>query len=173
MATSQEQQTGSELLGTQMEAPAPPFEFYFEDYVPGQLGEYGAITAEQSEMIEFARRFDPQVYHTDPEKAASGPFQGVIASGLYTAGIMMRLFVDNHLSKAAALGSPGIDEMRWLEPVRPGDKLSIRVTILEVKPSRTKPDRGIVRHLTEVLNQHGNVVMTVKAMMMLLRRKAI
>jgi len=171
MAPLDHQQSTTEVPDKQMDT-RDEFEFYFEDYVPGQISEYGAITVEQSEMIEFARKFDPQVCHTDPEKSAEGPFRGVIASGLYTAGIMMRLFVDNHLSKAATFGSPGTDEMRWLQPVRPGDTLRIRVTVLEVTPSRTKPDRGLVRHLTEVLNQHGNVVMTVKAMMIMRRRKA-
>jgi acyl dehydratase len=108
---------------------------YFEDYIPGAVFEYGEIRVDEAEIIEFARRFDPQDMHVDPETARRGRFGGLIASGWHT-GAMMRLLADNFLPKAASLASPGIDELRWLHPVRPGDLLRIRVTVLEATPSR-------------------------------------
>ena len=142
----------------------PIGERYFEDYVPGTVLEYGSIALSEDEILEFARRFDPQYIHTDPRAAAAGPFGGLIASGWHTAGVMMRLFVDHYLSHVASMASPGIDELRWQLPVRPGDSLSIRVTILEANRSRSKPDRGMVRSFIEALNQNGEVVMSLKAM---------
>ena len=137
---------------------------YFEDYLSGRVFEYGDIHVDTAGIIEFGRRFDPQDMHIDPKAAAGGPFGGLIASGWHTAAMMMRLLVEEFLPKAASLGSPGIDELRWSRPVRPGDVLRLRVTILETTRSRSKPDRGIVRTLVEVLNQHGAVVMSMKPM---------
>ena len=143
---------------------ASPVEYrYFEDYVAGAVHEFGSIAVEEAEVIAFAERFDPQPFHTDPEAAKQSIFGGLIASGWHTAGLMMRLLVEHYLSQVASLGSPGIDELRWLKPVRPGDVLSVRVTVLETNRSRSKPDRGLVRSYVEVLNQHREVVMSVKA----------
>jgi acyl dehydratase len=150
---------------------SPITDRYFEDYQPGFIAEYGSITVDEHEVIEFARRFDPQEFHTDPDKAARGFFGGLIASGWHTASLMMRLFADHYLSKVASLGSPGIDELRWMRPVKPGDTLSIRVTILEARRSTSKPDRGFVRTQVEVLNQRKEVVMSLKAMNLLLCRQ--
>ena len=136
---------------------------YFEDYLVGSVHEYGSITVEEDEIIAFAKRFDPQVFHTDPESAKKTVFGGLIASGWHTAGLMMRLFADHFLSKVASLGSPGVDELHWNIPVRPGDELSVRVTVLEKRRSQSKPDRGIVNSFIEVLNQKGEVVMSMKA----------
>jgi len=136
---------------------------YFEDYVPGEVHEFGSIVAEKSEMIDFARRFDPQPFHTDPVAAKQTIFGGLIASGWYTVGLMMRLYADHYLSHVASLGSPGVDEVRWLKPVRPGDTVSLQVKISRTKRSRSKPDRGIVHSHIEVLNQNGETVMTMKA----------
>lgn len=147
---------------TASDFPVPITERYFEDYVPGSVYEYGTISVDESEIIEFGKRFDPQDFHTNPEAAARGPFGGLIASGWHTAGLMMRLFADHYLSKVASLGSPGLDELRWSRPVRPGDRLRIRPTVLETKRSRSKPDRGMVRTLIEVLNQDQDVVMSLK-----------
>jgi acyl dehydratase len=149
---------------TTTDIAVPVGERHFEDYVPGAVLEYGSITLSEAEIIEFARRFDPQFIHTDPRAAAAGPFGGLIASGWHTAGVMMRLFVDHYLSHVASMASPGIDELRWQRPVRPGDTLSIRVLILEANRSRSKPDRGMVRSQIEVLNQDREVVMSLKAM---------
>lgn len=145
---------------------------YFEDYVPGLTAEYGTVTVDADEIVAFARRYDPQDLHTDPERAAAGPFRGLIASGWQTAGLMMRLYVEHYLSSVASLASPGMDEVRWLAPVRPGDALSIRVTVRDARRSRSKPDRGLVRTFIEVKNQHGTVVMSMLAMNLLRCRDA-
>jgi len=142
-----------------------------EDYVVGSVSEFGSIAVEEGEVIDFARRFDPQVFHTDPEAAKRTFFGGLIASGWHTAGMMMRLLVDHYLPSARSLASPGIDELRWTKPVRPGDELSIRVTVLEANRSHSKPDRGVLHSFIEVLNQDHEVVMTVKAVNFLLCRE--
>ena len=149
----------------------PIDERFFEDYIPGHVHEFGSIGITEGEIVEFGRRYDPQPFHTDPAAARQTPFGGVIASGWQTAGLMMRLVVDHYLSHVASLASPGLDELRWSKPVRPGDTLSVRATVLETRASMSKPDRGLVRTLFEVLNQRGEVVMTVKAMNMLRRRE--
>jgi acyl dehydratase len=133
---------------------------YFEDYVPGMRYEFGDIGVYESEIVEFGQRFDPQVFHVDPVGAAETPFRGLIASGWHTAGLMMRLVADNYLSKVASLASPGVDEIRWLRPVRPGDRLRVRILVIDAHRSRTKPDRGMVRSSVEVLNQNGDAVMS-------------
>ena len=142
----------------------------FEDYLPGAVFEYGDIRVTEAEIIEFARRFDPQDMHVDPAAAARGRFGGLVASGWHTAAMTMRLVAENFLPKAASLASPGIDELRWLKPVRPGDVLRVRVTVVEATPSRSRSDRGMVRSLVETLNQDGDVVMTMKPMNIIRRR---
>src|SRR5712692_3474948 len=126
---------------------------YFEDYPPGSVFEAGPIAVSEAEIIDFARRYDPQAMHVDPAAAAQGRFGGLIASGWHTAAMMMRLFATNFLSPVSSVASPGVDELRWLEPVRPGDALSIRVTVLEARRSRSRPGEGIVRGFVEVVNQ--------------------
>ncbi|MGB8947317.1 MAG: MaoC family dehydratase [Streptomyces sp.] len=161
--------SSTSALGADFNTPIQ--ERYFEDYVPGSTYTYGSITVTEAEILRFATEFDPQDIHTDPEAAASGPFKGLIASGWHTASVMMRLYANHYVSKVASLGSPGVDELRWVRPVRPGDCLSIRATVRSARPSRTKPDRGIVLTDIEVLDQDGEVVLTVAAMNLLLRRK--
>jgi acyl dehydratase len=142
--------------------PAPADERYFEDYVPGAVYDFEQrITVEQDELIAFARQFDPQSIHIDPERAASGPYGGLIASGWHTAAIMMRLFVDQYGPGVASHGGPAADELRWLHPVRSGDQLRLRTTVLSARRSKTKPDRGIARILCELENQRDSVVFTV------------
>ncbi len=148
----------------------PVEERYFEDYVPGSVYEFGSIVVKEEEIIDFATRYDPQVFHTNPDAAQKTIFGGLVASGWHTAAIAMRLLVDHYISHVACLGSPGADELRWLKPVRPGDELSIRVTVLETRRSRSKPDQGIVRSFVEVMNQNREVVMTRKALSMMLCR---
>lgn len=143
---------------------------HFEDYVPGAVCVYGAISVTAESIVEFARRYDPQPIHTDPDAAVRGPFGGLIASGWHTIALVMRVLVERYLSHVAAIVSPGIDELRWTAPVRPGDVLSVRVTVLEATISRTKPDRGLVRTLVEALNQRGEVVLSMKAMNFMRRR---
>ncbi len=135
---------------------------YFEDYVVGAVSELGSVSVTAEEIIRFARQFDPQPMHTDPQAAAAGPFGGIIASGWHTVGLMMRLVVQHYLSPASGLASPGVDELRWLRPVRPNDTLSVRITILDATRSRSKPDRGVVRALIEMRNQDGEAVLSAK-----------
>jgi acyl dehydratase len=141
----------------------PADDRYFEDYLPGSVYEFGSLRVEEEEMIEFARRYDPQSYHVDPEAARKSVFGGLIASGWFTAALTMRLIVDHYISRVASMGSPSAGEVRWLRPVRPADELSLRVEILEARRSESKPDRGTVRAFVEVLNQHREVVMTREA----------
>jgi acyl dehydratase len=139
----------------------PPIEDrYFEDYIPGSVYEFGSILVEEKDILDFAQKFDPQIFHLDKDKARNGPFGGLIASGWHTTALAMRLLVDHFLSKVAGMGSPGSGPIRFLKPVRPGDELSIRVTVLKATRSRSKPDRGIIRIFIETMNQHRDVVMT-------------
>jgi acyl dehydratase len=149
---------------------SPPDDRWLEDYVPGEVHESGSIDVEEAEVLAFGRRFDPQVFHTDPAAARDTEYGGLIASGWHTAALMMRLYTDHYLSRVATLVSPGVDELRWLLPVRPGDALSLRVTVVEARPSRSKPDRGVVRSRIEVLNQRRETVMTVTALNFILAR---
>lgn len=143
---------------------------YFEDYVEGDIHSFGSIEVEADEVITFAQRFDPQSFHTDPEAARLTPFGGIIASGWHTAGLMMRLYVEYYLTHVASLASPGLDELRWLRPVRPGDRLSVRVTVLKAAVSKSKPDRGAVTSLVEVFNQKNESVMSLKVVNIIGRR---
>ena len=145
---------------------------HFEDYPVGAVAQYGPTVVDEAEVIEFGRRFDPQDFHTDPVKAAQGPFGGVIASGWHTGSMMMRVLVDRYLSRPAGMGSPGMDELRWTAPVRPRDRLWFRFTVIEARRSASKPDRGMVRLLIEVINDQGVVAMSVKAMTLVRCRAA-
>jgi len=143
---------------------------YFEDYFEGDVHSFGTIVVDADEIVAFANRFDPQTLHTDLEAAKAGPFGGLIASGWHTAGLMTRLFVDHYLTKVASLGSPGGDELHWVKPVRPGDTLSVRVTVLKAVPSKSKLDRGAVTSFVEVINQASEVVMTFKVVNIIAKR---
>lgn len=144
--------------------------WYFEDLEVGRTIPVGSCTVSEDEIVDFAARFDPQPFHVDPEAAARSIYGGIIASGWHTCGMMMRLMVDNFLRNSSSMGSPGVDEIRWLKPVRGGDTLSVTTTALEVRPSSSKPDRGIVMTLWQATNQHGEVVATIKGMGMFGRR---
>ncbi|GAB2990749.1 MaoC family dehydratase [Streptomyces pseudoechinosporeus] len=157
-------------LGLDFDTPVQ--ERYFEDYTPGSTYTYGSVTLTEEDILRFADEFDPQSIHSDPDAAAEGPFQGLIASGWHTASVMMRLYADHYISKVASLASPGVDELRWTQPVRPGDSLSIRTTVRAARLSRSKPDRGLVHTDIEVLNQRGDTVLTLTAMNLLRRRDA-
>jgi acyl dehydratase len=147
---------------------------YFEDYQQGAVYEYGHATVDQEEVVAFARRFDPQPIHADAGFAAAGPFGGLIASGWHTGAIFMRLFADHYLSRVASIASPGLDELRWPAPVRPGDTLRLRTTTTETRRSRSRPDRGLVVTHAELLNADDSVVLSLKAMNLLrLRRPAL
>ena len=143
---------------------------YFEDYIPGSVYEFGTKLVDENEIVEYARKYDPQIFHTDPDAARKTPFGGIVASGWHTAGMAMKLLVEHYIPHGAGAGSPGVDELRWHTPVRPGDVLSVRVTILDARLSKTKTDRGIIRSHIEVLNQRREVVTSWKGMAMMLRR---
>jgi acyl dehydratase len=136
---------------------------YFDDYVPGVTYDCGSVTVSEAEIISFAIQFDPQPFHVDPGAAAGGPFGGLIASGWHTAALVMRELVDQYLPAEASLGSPGIDEIRWPNPVRPGDTLRVRATVTEARRSQSKPDRGIMKTAIEAVNQDGRTVMLATA----------
>jgi acyl dehydratase len=137
---------------------------YFEDYRPGLTVEGGPLTISEHEIIAFARQFDPQPFHLDAQAASGTPAGGLIASGWHTASVMMRLLVEHFLPLTAGLASPGVDELRWLAPVRPGDALSLHVTVTESRRSRSKPDRGLVHTAIALSNQRAEPVLTLKAM---------
>ena len=144
---------------------AVPFkQRYFEDYEVGETAEFGDHPVTEEEIVEFARKYDPQPFHVDPDAGARTIYGGLISSGWMTGSIMMRLLVDHFISPASSMGSPGVDEVRWLRPVRPGDRLRVRLTIIETKRSQSKPDRGIVRVQQEMINQHGETVMSLRGM---------
>ena len=143
---------------------------YWEDIKAGDVVELGSHTMDKERMLAFAREFDPQPFHIDEKAAEASIYGGLIASGWQTGSVLMRLLCDGFLKDIAGLGSPGLDEVRWLKPVRPGDTLTARLTVLDTTGSRSKPDRGIVRSLNEVLNQHGEVVMSTTGVNFVLRR---
>jgi len=143
---------------------------YFEDFRPGEVIELGSQTITKEAIVAFATAFDPQVFHVDEEAAKRTIYGGLLASGWHTGSLLMRLLYEGLLKDTVSLGSPGIDELRWLRPVRPGDTLSARMTVTESIPSRSKPDRGIIRSVLEMQNQHGEVVLTLRGMSLLGRR---
>jgi acyl dehydratase len=132
----------------------------FEDFAPGQVYELGSTTVTEEEIVDFARRFDPQPFHLDAEAAKDSDFGGLIASGWHTGAMWMRLYVDSLLGGGSGQGSSGIEELRWLAPVRPGDTLSGRLTVLETTPSERHPHRGTIRIRGEMVNQDGVTVMS-------------
>jgi acyl dehydratase len=167
---------GRPPLGTrtlsQADFAVPIDDRYFEDYPVGAVYEYGYAMVNADEIVAFAERFDPQAMHVDAQYAAAGPFGGLIASGWHTAGIFMRLYADHYLSRVASLASPGIDEIRWPAPLRPGHTVRMRTTVTEARRSRSKPDRGLVRTRGELLNQDDQPVLSLLAMNLLRAREA-
>lgn len=146
------------------------FKYCWEDFFVGQTVELGTRTVPREEMIEFAGRYDPQPFHVNEEAAMSSIYGGLIASGWLTCAVTMRLMFEGYLHEADCLGSPGVDNVRWLKPVRPGDTLRGRMTVLESRASASKPDRGTVRHKWEVFNQRDELVMTMEGYGMFRRR---
>ena len=145
---------------------------YFEDFAPGQTYQLGTHEMTRSEIVEFARKFDPQPFHLDEDAGAASPFGGLIASGWHTASVFMRLYVDALLSDAASMGSPGIQQLRWLQPVRPGDVLSGRFVVEDVQPSSRRDDRGTVFFRGEVTNGEGQIVLSMAGRGYFARRDA-
>jgi acyl dehydratase len=131
---------------------------YWEDFTTGEVIELGSYTITRAEMLEFARRYDPQPFHLDEQAAAAGPFGGLAASGWLTAAVWMRLYAMNLLNGAASRGSPGVEELRWLAPVFPDVELRGRLTITDTQPSTRRGDRGTIFLLGELLDPAGQVV---------------
>ena len=148
----------------------PTLNLFLEDFAPGKRYETAehAVTAEDA--IRFAREFDPQPFHVDPQAAARSVFGGLITSGPYTLCLSLRLFFDLNLWETAIIASPGMKEVKWLLPVRPGDRLRASVEVTEVRRSTSKPDRGIVTMLHETRNQGGDLVLSFICLHMLRAR---
>jgi acyl dehydratase len=144
---------------------------HWEDFRVGDVTELEPVEVTAAEIVEFARRYDPQPFHVDAEAASATPFGGLIASGWHTAALFMAQFVRGILLDSASLGSPGVEELRWLAPVRPGDRLTGRVTVTDVRPSSKDPNRGTVFTTSEVVNQDGTLVMSLKARGFFARRQ--
>lgn len=132
---------------------------YLDDLAVGQKFSTPGVTLSEAEIIDFAWRYDPQSFHLDAHAAAESPYGGLIASGFQSLAICFRLFIQSGVLAESSLGSPGIDELRWLAPVRPGDTLHSEIEVLEIRPSRSKPDRGIARLLYQASNQRQEVVL--------------
>ncbi|MGF6443773.1 MaoC family dehydratase [Paraburkholderia youngii] len=135
----------------------------FEDMEVGTSHEIGKHTFTREEIVEFARKFDPQPFHLDEAAAAESPFRGLVASGWHTCSVMMGMLVRKVLADSTSMGSPGIDEIRWLKPVRVGDTITMMNVIVDKRVSQSKPDRGIVSTRWEGINQHGDTVITVRS----------
>ncbi len=143
---------------------------YLDDFEVGRSYDLGSFTLTEADIIDFATRFDPQAFHVDPEAAKDSVFGGLIASGWHTVGCVMRLMVDNLIPAESALGSPGIDNLRWLKPVRPGVEYRATYTVESKRDSKSKPDRGMITTTTEVVDPDGEKVMTFTGVGMYLKR---
>jgi acyl dehydratase len=144
--------------------------YYWEDFTPGRVFETATRTLSEEDIVRFAREYDPQAFHTDAEAARRSPFGGLIASGWHTAAVGMRLMCDSYLLEASCVGSPGLDELRWLKPVRPGDTLRLKTTVIETTPSAKHPNRGTVLFRWEILNQNAEVALSMLGRQLYLRR---
>jgi acyl dehydratase len=147
-------------------------ELYYEDFPVGELLEYGDRLVTAEAVVEFARQFDPQPFHLDAEAAQQTQAGGLIASGWHTVALLMRMSCDAFVLRSASQGSPGVDEIEWLKPVRPADRLRVRRTTLSARVSRSRPEIGLIGFHFEVLNQHDEIVMTQKNAMLIRRRAA-
>ncbi len=143
---------------------------YFDDFAVGDTFSTGRATVTEAMILDFARTYDPQPFHIDAVAAAKTIYGGLIASGFQTLALGFRLVWDTGIIEASSMGSPGLDELRWLKPVKPGDSISVEGEVIEQTPSRSKPDRGIVRIAYRYLNQQGEPVLTFTAMHLLRRR---
>ncbi|WBP85096.1 MaoC family dehydratase [Kitasatospora cathayae] len=132
--------------------------YFFEDFAPGDVFELGTVSVTMDQIIEFSETYDPQPFHVDPELALASPFEGLIASGWQTASLFMRRYVDGLLADSACVGSPGVDEIRYHRPVRPGDVLHARVRVLGSSPSFGRSDTGIVKPMCELVDEEGRLV---------------
>lgn len=156
-----------------MSTPSPTRpRLYWEDFPVGSVREFDGPTVSRDEIIDFARRFDPQPFHLDEEAARQTHFGGLVASGWHTGSMAMRIICDGYLHEAASLGSPGIDKLRWTAPVRPGDTLRLRMTVLSARPMKSKPHIGLLESHWEMFNQRGELVLDMSGWGMFGRRDA-
>ncbi len=155
-----------------MTPPKRPIRIYWEDFVPGTSREFGAMPVSRDAVLAFAAQFDPQPFHLDDEAAATSLFGRLAASGWHTCAMAMRMMCDDYLLDSASLGSPGIDALRWLKPVFPGDTLSIRLSVLQARPMASRPAVGLVQSQWEVMNQQREVVLSMTGWGMFGRRPA-
>jgi len=146
--------------------------YYFEDFTIGRVFDSGTRQLSEQDILGFAREYDPQYFHTDPEAAKQSIFGGLIASGWQTVGVCMRLMCDSYLLESSSMGSPGVDEVRWVKPVYPGDTLRMRATVIAAKPSSSKPDRGMATMRCNIYNQKDELVMHMQGVQMMGRRPA-
>jgi acyl dehydratase len=146
------------------------FKYYWEDFAVGQVRDLGTITPTRENIIAFAQQFDPQPFHLDDEAAKASVFGALSASGWHTCAMAMRLMVTNFLCETSSLGSPGLENIKWLKPVYPGDTLRLQSTMLETKPMSKRPDVGMTRNLWEMFNQHGDKVLHMDGWGMFRRR---
>lgn len=152
--------------------PATKPRLYWEDFPVGNVREFGGVTLTRESIMAFAREFDPQPFHVDEEAARHSMFGTLVASGWHTCSLAMRMMCDDYLLRSSSLGSPGLENLRWLKPVYPGDTLRVRLRVIEARPSASKPTVGLVRSAWEVLNQRDEVVTTMDGWNMFGRRPA-
>lgn len=146
---------------------------YFEDFAKGEVFPLAGITVTESQIIDFALRFDPQPFHLDREAAARSPMGGLVASGFHTLALSFRLFIDRGLFRACSIGGAGLADVRWIRPIRPGDTLGGRVTVIDTRPIPDARDRGIGRFLFEIFNQDAEPVLSYVGSVVLRRRPAV
>jgi acyl dehydratase len=144
---------------------------YWEDFHEGEVREFGNTVVTRDDIVRFAAEFDPQPFHLDEAAGAKSLFGGLSASGWHSVAMAMRMMCDAYLLRSASLGSPGVEQIKWLKPVRPGDTLRVRLTVLESRPLRSKPGVGLLKSRHEMLNQHDEVVMQMEGYGMFRRRE--
>jgi acyl dehydratase len=145
-------------------------EYYWEDFHVGDTQEMGSHKLDAQEIIAFATAFDPQPFHIDAQAAERSMYGGLIASGWHTVALVMRMMVDSYLNRSASLGSPGVENVRWLKPVRPGDTIRATRTVTDTRASASRPEMGLVKNRWEVFNQRDELVMTMEGYGMFGRR---
>jgi acyl dehydratase len=149
-----------------------PARLHFEDFVPGEIASYGSYLLTREDLVAFSLEFDPQPFHLDEAAAEHSMLGGLAASGWHACAILMRLNCDGFLNRSTSMGAPGVDEVKWLKPLRPGTTLSVRRTVLDARASRSRPGMGLVKFLFELVDQHGEAVMTQAGSIMFGRRPA-
>jgi acyl dehydratase len=147
-----------------------PKKYYWEDFAVGTVREFGGMKLEKADIVRFAKDWDPQPFHVDEEAAKQSPYGGLIASGWQTCAAAMRMCCDAYLLDAASVGSPGVENVRWVKPVRPGDTLKVRLEVLEARELKSKPGVGLVKNRWQLFNQNGEEVMQMEGFGMFLQR---